>query len=275
MPYANNIADFWELVSQRPENKKILIEGDSWVSHPQLWNITGQFEDLGDRHFNILNLASPGDTASRVLRKGTDQFDTMEQLLASTKYGDKFDMVMLSAAGNDIVGPEIVDLHYVDPKSGNAGYGRELITQSYYGMLASIRKDYEVFLAMRDKYALNKDTPVITHVYSYLIPRKLGTNIFGRVFTQGWIAVHLEKLGIVDEAEWIDIAAGFLDSFYEEMAKISANRFLVADTRRTLSKGGRPDLTLWHDEMHPTSAGFKKVARKIRDGAVAKNLWPI
>lgn len=272
MPYANNIADFWDLTGQQPLNKKILVEGDSWVSHPQLWNLTGQFEDLGERAFNLLNLGVPGDTAARVIRKGTDQFDTMEQLLSSTRYGDKFDMVMLSAAGNDIVGPEI--LGYVDRKTDNPGYGRALINQSYYDMLALIRKDYEGFLAMRDRYALNRNTPVITQVYSYLTPRKLGTNIFGRVFTKGWIAVHLETLGIFDEAEWIDIAAGLLDGFYDEMSKISAKRFLVADTRKVLSKGGKPDVSLWHDEMHPTSAGFRKVAKKIRDSAVDKKLWP-
>lgn len=272
MPYANNTAEFWDLVGQFSDNKKILVEGDSWVSHPQLWNLTGQFEDLGDGGFNILNLAEPGDTASRVLRKGKDQFDTMEDLLSSTRRGDKFDLVMLSAAGNDIVGDEI--LGYVDPKSINHGYGRELINKSYYDMLGTIRKDYEGFLAMRDKYALNRDTPVITHVYSYLTPREVGTNFFGRAFTKGWIAVHLKTLGITDEAEWIDIAAGLLDGFYDEMVKIDSNRFLVVDSRKTLSKGGKPDISLWHDEMHPTSSGFKKVARKIKDSATALNLWP-
>lgn len=272
MPYANDTRAFWDLVAQFPDNKKILVEGDSWVSHPQIWNLTGQFEDLGNGGFNILNLAQPGDTVSRVLRSGSDQFDTMERLLSSKKFGDKFDLVVLSVAGNDIVGPEI--LGYVDAKASNPGYGRQLLNQSYYDVLGTIRRDYEAFLKMRDKYALNKDTPVITHVYSYLTPRKLGTNIFGRPFTKGWIAVHLETKEIADTAEQEDIAAGLLDSFYDEMAKISSTQFLVADTRKTLSKGGRPDVSLWHDEMHPSSAGFKKVAKKIRDSADAAKLWP-
>jgi hypothetical protein len=50
-------------------------------------------------------------------------------------------------------------------------------------------------------------------------------------------------------------------------------RFLLVDTLRTLSTSGKPDVSLFHDEIHPNLRGFRKVFRRIKRVARARNMW--
>lgn len=67
MAWTNDIEEFYELARVESQNKNILIEGDSWVSHPFLNNLTNQFDYIGRDKYNILNLSSPGDTVNNIM----------------------------------------------------------------------------------------------------------------------------------------------------------------------------------------------------------------
>lgn len=60
MPIAFSKEEFYELEREESFNKNILVEGDSWVSHPLVPNLARQIESLGKNGFNVLNLGSPG-----------------------------------------------------------------------------------------------------------------------------------------------------------------------------------------------------------------------
>lgn len=267
--YANLLADF------RVTPRKILIEGDSWVSHPALVNLAEQFDQFGKGNFALLNLAQPGDTAKRMISKDSHQFKELSALIVNEQYGYQWDFIFISAAGNDIVGDEIED--YVDQKTPGR-YGKQLINSSYADRIQEIAKDYQNLIDFRDGSTANPTTPIVTHTYSYLVPRMVGTKLFGAMFGTGWIQRYLNPKGIKDMEEQKEIVREMMDQFYNALDVLQkANKnFLVVDTRHVLSKTPtQPNLAWWHDEIHPNYTGFKKVAEEIRKQMKAQGYWPL
>ena len=279
MTLTSDIHEFFDEWRGGFYDKKILIEGDSWVTHPFppfVGNLAHKFNDFNPGRYLILNIADPGDEASAIFEAHGKQMEELKDLIKTERWGEEFDLIFLSAAGNDIVGPEIVEKGYVRNKSEHPNLtGKELITTKFYDMLDNVVKGYRRFLDLRDQGEMNKDTPVITHVYSYLIPREVGTHIGPIEFNKGWIKIYLKKQNIKDEEEQYEIIVEMLDAFYKRLRILEKDysRFLVVDTRRVLSKGNRPDLDLWYNEIHPNAKGFKKVAKHIRSKAREAGLW--
>ena len=282
MPIANNENAYFELTNEGPTfgkipKYKILIEGDSWVSHPLLSNLSIQFDALGDDEFGILNLAYPGDTAGKIFhkngRKLSRQLRKIDQLLYSARFGYEWDMIFISAAGNDIVGEEI--LEFVDDHGSGGRTGADLINRKFNAVLKQVIKNYENLLKVRKSSRINKQTPIITHVYSYLEPRLVGTKAFGAMFGKGWIKRYLDEKFIPQEDQG-KIVRALLDRFHDTLKPLENkyDDFLVVDSRRVLSKQGKPDVDLWHDELHPTGKGFKKIAALIRKQATNAGIWP-
>jgi hypothetical protein len=278
MGHVNDIYKFVDEWQAGHYSKKILIEGDSWVSHPfpGVTNLSAQIHEFNSNEYLILNIAEPGDEASAIFRANGRQMRRLKRLLNTTQWGEDFDLIFLSAAGNDIVGPEIIEKAYVRNKRDfPALIGRELLTPGFYAMLSKVAKGYERFLALRDNTILNENTPVITHVYSYLLPREVGTHIGPITFNKGWIKTHLKHQGIKDDEEQYDIVIEMLDAYYRRLKMIETqyDRFLVVDTRKLLLKHNKPNLDYWYDEIHPNSRGFKKIAKHIRKEAQKAGMW--
>lgn len=277
MPQANSQQAFSQLLSDYPSPNPplILVEGDSWVSHPFLPNITVQLDMAGQGQFCILNLAQPGDTSRRMLGREGHQFKQLTQLIETKRWGYHWDFIFISASGNDIVGGEIND--YVDDWSPGRT-GRQFINASYDQEVALIADDFERLLKSRDASEVNKDTPIVTHAYAYLEPRLVGTKLFGAMFGKGWVRQYLDKKGFQDRlVEQRDIVRGLLDKFYAAVSPLQEKyeNFLVVDNRMLLSSDEtHPKLAWWHDEIHPNYAGFKRVGQAIRKEMESKGYWP-
>jgi lysophospholipase L1-like esterase len=254
-------------------DRQVLVEGDSWVSYPFLKNLARQFDAPGTL---MLNLASTGDEARRILQPGSPQFRTLRRLLHTRRFGYNFDLIFLSLGGNDIVGPEIRTHGFVhDKRECPHLVGRELLTPRFYETVSGIARGYTHFLKLRDRSDLNPHTPVVTHVYSYLRPRKVGTRLGPLMFGEGWIQVYLEQLRVRESAEQRDIIQGMVDALYRHLRPLEDqfSRFVVVDTRRVLSRNGRPRTAWWKDEIHPRSKGFERLARHIRRVARVRGCW--
>lgn len=278
MPITTSEEVFFELVATGPEfgikpKHNILVEGDSWVSHPFLNNLADQINLLGKDDFAVLNMAAPGDTAGNMFSKDSRQLKDLDRLIYNKRFGYKFAMIFISAAGNDIVGPEIKG--YVDDHGTGGRSGADLINSSFDRTLKRVAKNYEYLLRVRDKSRINKDTPVICQCYSYMKPRKVGTKVFGAMFGKGWVKRYLDKKSIPKEDQQIIIST-MLDRFHDSIKGLENkySNFLVVDTRQVLSRNGKPTVSLWHDEIHPTGAGFRKVAKVIRESAKSRSMWP-
>jgi hypothetical protein len=252
---------------------KILIEGDSWVSHPFLSNLALQIDQLGNDDFAILNLALPGDTAKRMFERSSKQLKRMGQLIHDKRFGYEFDMLLISAAGNDIVGSEIVD--FVDKHNTDGRTGKQLVNADFDRMMKEVVKNYENLIKLRDKSKINKTTPIVCHCYSYLKPRKVGTKLFGAMFGKGWVKQHLDKLDIPQSGQQ-EIIIEMLDRFYNSIKALEStyDHFMVVDTRKALWKNGKPNVSMFHDEIHPKGKGFRKVARVIRAESKRRGMWP-
>lgn len=262
-------------------SKKILIEGDSWTAYPfpDASNLTQCLDEMTNDNCLILNLAQSGDTAKSIFRKSGVQMKALTELLTTTQWGDEFDLIFLSAAGNDLIGEKIVRRGFViNKKDAPYLYGKELLSDTFYEQISKVVDGYKRFLTMRDKSTTNMATPVITHCYSYMTPRKKGVKIFGHELGKpGWVRRHLEHQNVRDEAEQYEILCEMFDAFYNRMKRIESDfeNFIIADTRKALLKNGVPDLNLFHDEIHPRKAGYKKVINKIRKDSLARGLWPL
>lgn len=269
MPIAHDDNTFFEVIRDNPMNGMVLVEGDSWTSHPFISNLTMQLEMLSKHQYNILDLSYPGHTAAAIFDRDGPQLKQFKRTVHGNRDGYKFGWILLSAGGNDIVGPEI--LAFVNAKTDGA-YGRELLNSQYERILDErIIPGYERALDVCEASTINADTPVVAHVYSYLPPRKKGTRlpVFGPNLGEGWIARHLENLGITDPVEQADVVMGMLDVYHEKLSSLSDtyDNFTVVDTRKLLSKQGQPDEKWWSDEIHPTGEGFAKVAKEIMKAA--------
>ncbi|MCW9005882.1 MAG: hypothetical protein OQK70_11500 [Gammaproteobacteria bacterium] len=278
MTTVSNISDFTTELNEGFYSKKILIEGDSWVSHPfpNVTNIGDQIDRFKPDDYLLLNIAEPGDEAKEIFMSHGRQMKRLKRLLSTSQWGDTFDLIFLSAAGNDIVGPEIISHGYIKNKRDFPNLlGKELIADNFYNAMAGVVNGYSRFLKMRDTSSLNENTPVITHVYSYLTPREVGTHIGNIDFNKGWVKKHLKHQGIQDEDEQYEILVEMLDAFYRRVVKLEATfkNFMVVDTRKLLLKNGRPDLNLWFDEIHPNIRGFKKITKHIRKMAQQRDMW--
>jgi len=255
---------------------KILIEGDSWVHHPVLNDIADHMSYLGGDDFAILNVAKPGDTSQKMFDKDSHQLKRLEQLIHDERFGYTYDFIFVSAGGNDIVGPEIAS--FVKPASSGRS-GKNLIDDKEFNKrLKKIATQYYNVIGIRNKSRINKQTPLVTNVYSYLKPRRVGTQLFGMEFGEGWVARYLEDYcQITDAAEQQEIIIEMLDRFHEVLSGVAEKRanFHVVDGRKVLAPRGKPNQAMFSDEIHPNFEGFKKVTANIRKSMQAAGIWPV
>ena len=279
MTVTSNISEFYEAWQSGHFSKKILIERDSWVSHPFIGveNLATQVNGFKSNDYLILNIGDPGDEAKEIFDEGGEQYKKLQRLISTEQWGEKFDLILLSAAGNDIVGEEIREKGYVLNKRDYPDrYGKQLISKYFYNKVSEIVAGYERFLRYKVN-TRNASTPVVSHAYCYLTPREVGTHAGPIMFHKGWVKRHLKNQGINKDEEQYEIICEMLDSFYKAAKDIESKHpnFLMVDTRTVLLRDNKPDPSLWHDEIHPTGHGFKLVADHIRNTARHNGLWPI
>jgi hypothetical protein len=166
---------------------------------------------------------------------------------------------MLSGGGNDIAGPEFVQLlkHAEAPQSG----ANDKVVD---GLLDSFDEAYEVMLAAIegkfDEMDLHSD--IILHGYDLPFPNGKGVGLGPVNFVGPWFHESFSTRGYPsNELETRRrILAVFMDRFNERLNALAQGRSRVhyLDLRGTL-----PDGDMWANELHPKNAGFKMLAEKF------------
>lgn len=279
MPICYDDDSFYDFLSTGDGShvsRKILMDGDSWISHPQVHNLSRAMDYDGEGDYGILNLGNPGTTAHEMFHKASGSLRRLHRVVKTLRYGYEFDLIFFSAGGNDIIGPEIRGF-LLDKRQHPGSHGADLIdTGSYNRGLRHIVADYRKILRVISRSTANRRTPVIAHTYSNLKPRKVGTHLGAIKFNRGWVARYMdEDKHISDEDEQQEIIKTLLTRFRDAMQQLENDfpRFLLVDTLRTLSTGGKPDVSLFHDEIHPNLRGFRKVFRRIKRVARDRKMW--
>lgn len=246
--------------------KKVLFEGDSWFSIPDIANIPIQFDSQLD--LSILCLADPGDTLEEI-SEGT-QFKKIESLIKDDRYGQRWDALVFSAGGNDVIGPQIKRLLKKPANQNSTDPSDYLDLSAVRRTFALMRKRLVAIKRLRDRSKVNVETPIFIHVYSYLTPRNVAHKAFVWKVAGPWIFPHMTSLGITNCAVQEAIVATLLDQFYALLRTISDEsnaNFHVIDTRKALAAVGCKDretsFEYWRDEIHPSSKGFSLITKNF------------
>lgn len=252
---------FRHRVSQGINLPVIVSEGDSWFQFPFL--IEEVIDNL-ENDYLIWSCGAAGDTAQNMI------FDNPEYMQALNDQAERVTALLLSAAGNDVIGADeegnsslTALLHKKTPSRRTA---HQLINKTALKeVLGKLRDGYETVVATVRADERFQDLPVIFHGYDYALPfpaRSGDPRNPGYADKNQWLGAPMDAKLIKGAALRRDIIEILIDELYKMLFAVAATdpNVHVVDVRGTLTK-----VQDWADEIHGTSAGFKRVATKFRD----------
>jgi lysophospholipase L1-like esterase len=210
----------------------IAAEGDSWFQYPILLKdvIDCVFDD-----YAVFCRSEAGDTLDNMVRR-------KEYLDALERTGGR--LLLLSGGGNDLVaGGELAQhLRPFDPALAPAEY----LLPSFNGVLDAAMANIERIV--RDVGRAFTGASVICHGYDYAVPAN------GK-----WLGKPMKSRGIKDASLQKDIATVMVDRLNTRLRTLAnqSPRLSYVDCRGVVGAGR------WHDELHPTNAGYADVAARI------------
>jgi lysophospholipase L1-like esterase len=269
-----------------PERPRIISEGDSWFSYPLSINIARRL-NLIEPRCNWLRLEANGDEALDLIQSAAlddravqarigHQERRLTNLLRDpvTRPG----ALLLSAGGNDIIGEGMADyLVPFDEFRQSGGRPEDAINATTFERkLAAIERAYRRIVRIRDSTAPRRGgttTLIITHCYSAPQPRKVSLRILTMAIGP-WMHPAFKQRGYPNEpgalgsALMLEIVRVMLARFEALLRGLendpTVEHFKVARTAGLLTPA--PPMAPatggdWHDEIHPSDAGYEKVAR--------------
>ncbi|WP_028857481.1 SGNH/GDSL hydrolase family protein [Psychrilyobacter atlanticus] len=249
-----------ELKYYKNKNSKaltILAEGDSWFDYPRNMFFLGPDANIIDHLYDkkdliIYNMASNGDEAVEML-SGENKFKLIKALESY-----KFDILLFSGGGNDIVGG--YDFNFILNEKKDSMKWKDCINlerleikidqiKSSYKFLCEIAKDYP-------------NIKIVSHTYDLCPPSKTGfkpIKFLPTTFGDGWLKVYLTEKKIYNYDDQKNIIDYILKALREILIEIDKkyDNFTVVDTQGTLGDKH------WRDELHPNSVGFELISQKI------------
>ncbi|MGE3541788.1 MAG: DUF2272 domain-containing protein [Candidatus Tectimicrobiota bacterium] len=268
MDWANGLSRLrrqneFHLRQARGDKRPVLVsEGDSWFQFPIL--IDDVIDQLAS-DFNIWSVDAAGDTLQNMV---LEQPEYMEAL---REHADQVRAFLFSGAGNDFLGADASGRSVLAQvlKPFEAGKPAEwyLDTPAFADKLRFVEGCYRTVLG---NIAAHYPTlPVLCHGYDYAIPGGGPNDQRHPIYaTQDqWLGRPMrEDLGITDPALQRAIIKLTIDNLNACLASLcGANRpggaFKNAwhvDARTSVG-----EIPCWNDELHPTDAGFAKVAAQF------------
>jgi hypothetical protein len=250
-PLRFQTSHFAKTIKQFPDDPVVLTEGDSWFSFPSHANTIDHIDELLKTRLSLLRLETSGDTLLS-MTKGK-QRDKVRELF------DRYpiDAFLFSGGGNDVVGKELRELFDKVPDGGD--WREHIRVEAMDRQYRQIADAYHSLAHLRDAY--RPDCWIVTHGYGYANPSGKATKFWLwpiplNIKRGPWIKQNLEDRGIHKAADQKAVVKYLIDRFNDVVTSVAAShgRFSVVDNRPSL--GARD----WSDELHPTRAGFRKVA---------------
>lgn len=270
-----NTAVVQQAIQNNAFERLLYAEGDSWFDKftPIPQTGTNLLEALRLPAFaGLVDASHIGDT-SREIVTGWQRRRTKEMFRLFD-----FDAILLSAGGNDL--KNLFAALYFDlgeQREGRAvvasadrlrrAQHADVIDEFFDGVVDDVR----AFIALRDE-ALSERTraaPLFLHGYDHLQPRPAGARIFAATGLGAgpWLYPSLKHAGL-DDGQMLSLAQRVVDELNERLRALvlslgdGANVWFV-DQRGllTLAAPGSEGLSGdWIDEIHPSAAGFAKLA---------------
>ena len=232
----------------------ILAIGDSWFWYPfpggSLLNALAPILKTGQH------------TVYAVGKNGAEAFDYVNGVYkglintALKKHGDGLSAVFVSGGGNDFAGyNDLRPLLGIDCSAAPDEAACYLDSSSKDMLAAFMQKVSKNLRTLIQKVFDKVDDRVVVflHNYDYAIPSDVG------VFGECWLQPALEAAK-VPPALRAGCVRLLIDRYTDVLSDIAGTspRIQVVDTRGALLPGD------WANELHPTPAGFRKIAEKWR-----------
>lgn len=227
----------------------VLCEGDSWFGYPGT-NIPLEIGRLANFQIVPLNLQDVGHEITEMLA-GAQRRKLRERL---TTY--KFDLLLFSGGGNDIVGDEFI--HFLHEAAANQTWTDWIDRERFARRMQQVRDSYLDLIALRND-GKNPECPIVVHGYDRPIPSKTPFELFGLFpLTGPWMHPSLRKRRIVNAEDQVQIAGWCIDQFNAMLRELASQHagFHYVNAVGTLERGD------WANEIHPTASGFRKLAGK-------------
>ena len=243
-----------------------LAEGDSWFSLSDVLSPSFLYR-LGDavplRHSTlIVNCSYPGHTLARMVDWSKNM--NFPRLLSKKRFAWKWDGILLSAGGNDIIEAAMSPSGILRMCDNPASHKDFIDFNAISRLEAHLKEWFRYLLALREASPItdNCNTPIFYHTYGYTTPRNAPAAFIGpwlyRAFTQKQVPMQF----------WAALSDALMDALADILrgfTGIGSNIHLV-DTLRYVglvraisgSTGSSGD---WLNEIHLNNSGKDKVAR--------------
>lgn len=248
-----------------------LAQGDSWFSLGSLTRITNLLQHLKlQRSAIAVNCAQPGAKLSHMT-------DTTSQpvfkALLTERFGQKWDAVLISGGGNDIIGalgqspsnkPAERLLLKPDEWTSTAGAARYLSEDGWKLLCKHLDEVMAHFFGHLGT-DINRDTPVLMHTYDFATPRQSGVKL-GPLKGGPWMIKACQAYGI-PEADWPALSRELLTRWATQLQGYTQTypQLRVVQTQGLLTPALTSDTGPtedWENEIHPNKRGYRKLTPK-------------
>jgi hypothetical protein len=241
------------------QNLRILAEGDSWFEYPLPVThgdgVIYQLEKL--LGYPIANMAHHGLEVEQMMGLSLRQ----EIIARLSDQRVRFDALLFSGGGNDIVGDQFCIWLKDSPPVVPAPQMLDL--KAVNSALAILEAEFRELVDIRDQYSA--DTVIFVHAYDF--PPITGKGVCGE---GPWLKPSLDyaykHLGVANpnpNDEFV-VVKTLLEMFGAMLQRVAADsvrkNFIVVPTQGTLNANASD----WQNEIHPSSTGFVKIAEKFQ-----------
>lgn len=240
---------------------QILAEGDSWFDYPVPFfggSIVPRLEDL--LGVPILNMAKAGDEVRFML--GVEERKLLsERLSAGCPAGGPWDLLLFSGGGNDIVANPMA--LWIKDYDAQVTPAEHVHTARFKAAMALVLAGYEDLIETRNR--LSPNTHVIFHGYDFPIPDGRGVCHLGP-----WLKPTFDFRRFPSVEFAAQVVQAMLEQFTVALQRLHrpAQGVTFLNTQGTLL----PQASSWHNELHPSKAGFNQFAKLFQ--AKIKQLFP-
>ena len=252
------IGQFQRAIVKNPTAKRALCFGDSWLQYPP------RSIDLNKQLARLFR-------GTLFLNEGVAGRDSASWKIALPRIQReigtfRFDAILLSCGGNDIVGEELNEFVKTAEQAqalGSTAWGeipeevfKHVRLATFEHALGYAIQDFKEIVQYRDMYS--PESIVYVHTYDYIIPDgkpfKLGPIVVGP-----WAKPALDSVGLVDPTEQRVVTNWLLDQFARELKAFVSQH---ANMRMVDSRGTLTTSRQWENEIHPVGSGFEQIAKR-------------
>lgn len=248
------ISRYRDAMAREPAPVGAFVEGDSWFAFPMFLrtNIITELRSRFRGRLVLLDESANGDEVREIL--SGKSYNRIAKILSTPSL--TFDCILFSGGGNDLVGEHLSPM--LQPYRNGMAWDECIDFEQFDRRLAEIRSAYLNLAALRNM--LRPEAWVFTHAYDYAIPSGKPVRLLGIGLAGGWLKKVMSLRGIPLVVQH-QIVEHLLAQFDNMMLGVAGGqtRWRHVRTQDTLADDE------WDDELHPSTAGFKKVAGKFAD----------